>query len=132
MAVFQVLAEMVGAEELLCVVALAELVHAGQVLEAAVPVRLREVGELLAAVPACVMGRAGVCLCGGGARGVEGGLVAWEGGAGPGVAAEVEGVLVSFGFVLVLEAVVAELAGVLLFQLVRAAWDLVRGVVGVV
>lgn len=50
---------------------------------------------------------------------MEGGVDAGEGGAGPRVAAEVEGVLVPLGFVLVLEAVVAVLALVLLFLLVR-------------
>lgn len=65
MAVFQVLAEMVGAVELLRVIALAEFMHASQVLEAAVPVRLRVIGEFFAAVPACIVGRAGACLRGG-------------------------------------------------------------------
>lgn len=49
---------------------------------------------------------------------MEGGLEASEGGAGPGVAAEMEGVLVALGFVFVLEPVVAILACVLFFHLV--------------
>lgn len=52
---------------------------------------------------------------------MEGGLEAWEGGAGPGMAAQVEGVLVSFCFVFVFEAVIAVLACVLLFHFVGTA-----------
>lgn len=57
---------------------------------------------------------------------MEGGLEAWEGGARPGVAAEMEGVLVSFGFVFVLESVVAVLACILLFHLVGPGLGLVE------
>jgi len=49
---------------------------------------------------------------------VKGSLEAWEGGAGPGVAAEMERVLVAFGFIFVFESVVAVLTCVLLFHLV--------------
>ena len=49
---------------------------------------------------------------------MKGSLEAWEGSAGPGVAAEMERVLVAFGFVFVFESVVAVLTCVLLFHLV--------------
>ena len=55
MAMLEVLAEMVRTEKFLCIVALAKLVHSGQVLKATVPVRLRVVGEFFAAVAADVM-----------------------------------------------------------------------------
>lgn len=58
MTMFQMLAEMVRAIELLRIIALAELVHGGQMLEAMVPVWTGEIGELLAAVAACVVGGA--------------------------------------------------------------------------
>jgi hypothetical protein len=48
----QMLAEMVGTEEFLRVIALAELVHGRQVLKSAIPVRSWEVRELFSAVPA--------------------------------------------------------------------------------
>lgn len=57
---------------------------------------------------------------------MEGGLETWKCGAGPGVAAEMEGVLVAFGFVLVLESVVAVLACILLFHLVGPDLGLVK------
>lgn len=119
MTMLKVLAKVIRAIELLRVIALAELVHGRQVLEASVPVWPREIRELFAAVPARIVGgtRAGLAGWRGGA--VEGGLEAWECGAGPGVAAEVEGVLVTLCFVFVFEAVVAVLAGILLFHLVR-------------
>lgn len=75
MAVFQVLPEVVCAEEFLRVVALPELVYARQVLEPSVPVWLWEVGELLAAVSACIARRPVARLCRGGTRGVECSLV---------------------------------------------------------
>jgi hypothetical protein len=58
---------------------------------------------------------------------VEGGLEAWESGAGPGMTAKVQGVLVALCFVLVLEPVVAVLAGVLLFHFMRAVLSLELG-----
>lgn len=58
MRMLQMLAEVVGAEELLGIVALAKLVHGRQVLEAPVPVWSWEVGEFFAAVPACIVCRA--------------------------------------------------------------------------
>lgn len=56
-AVFEVLAEVVGAEELFGLVALAELVHLVEVVGADVP--LRRIGEFFPAVSACVGVRAG-------------------------------------------------------------------------
>lgn len=106
MAVLEVLAEVVGAKELLGQVALAELVGVVEVFGARVPVRPRLVAELLAAVAADVDG-------GDRGRAVEGRFRGEQGGAGPRVAAQVEGVLVPLGFVLVLESVRAVEAAVL-------------------
>ena len=50
MAMFQVLPEMIGAEEFLGLIALAEFVDIDQMLDPIFPVRVRYVGELLAAV----------------------------------------------------------------------------------
>lgn len=55
MAVLEMLAEMVCTEELLRIVAFAELVYDGEMLESAVPVWLGMIGKLLAAVAAGVM-----------------------------------------------------------------------------
>lgn len=110
MAMLEMLAEVVSAIELLRVIALAKLVHSRQVLEATVPVWPRKIWELFTAVPAGIVGgtRAGLTGWRGGA--VEGGLETWQCGAGPGMASQMEGVLVSFCFVFVFEAVVAVLA----------------------
>ena len=51
-AVFQMLPEMVGTEELLRLVTLAELVHGRQMLDASTPVGRRHVGKFIAAVTA--------------------------------------------------------------------------------
>lgn len=61
-AMFQVLAEMVGTVEFLRIVTFAEFMDAGQMFESAIPVRLREIGEFLSAVTTCVVGRTGVRL----------------------------------------------------------------------
>lgn len=114
MAVLEMLPEVIGAVELLRLVALAELVHVVQVLGAQVPVG-GVVGELVAAVAAYV-GGSGVH-----GRGVEGGVDAGECGAGPGVATEMERVLVALSLVFVFEAIGAVLACVLLFGLMSAA-----------
>lgn len=83
MTMLQVLAEMIRTIELLRIIALAEFMHGSQMLKATVPVLTREVGEFLAAVAACIMRgtSTGLALWRDGA--VEGGLEAWEGGAGP-------------------------------------------------
>ena len=64
MAMLQVLSEVVCAEEFLRVVALAEFVHGGQVLESLVPVCLWEIGEFLPAVAAGVTRSPGTGLAG--------------------------------------------------------------------
>jgi len=110
MTVLEVLAEMIRAEKLLRLVAFAELVHVVQVLGAEVP--LRRIGELVAAVAA------DICAIDAGL--VEGCSRAGEGSAGPGVLAEVEGVLVALGFVFVFEAVGTVCACVLLFGFVQS------------
>lgn len=55
---------------------------------------------------------------------MEGRLEAWESGAGPRMGAKVQGGLVTFCFVFILEPIVAVLAGVLLFHFMRAALEL--------
>jgi hypothetical protein len=88
MAVLEMLAEVVRSEELLRVVALAELVHGRKVLESAVPIWARVIGEFFTTVTTRVVRGAGVGLAGWRGGAVEGGLEAWEGGTGPGVATE--------------------------------------------
>lgn len=61
MAMLQVLPEMVGAEELLRLIAFTELMSIGEMGNAVVPVRLWLVCELLPAVPTNVHGRHGLC-----------------------------------------------------------------------
>lgn len=56
MAVFQVLPEMIGAEEFLGLVALAELMDVCEVLDPFFPVGLGNIGEIFAAVAADVDG----------------------------------------------------------------------------
>lgn len=111
MAVLEVLAEVVGAVELLARVALAELVHALEVPHAVFPVlvarhrpvrALARPGELLAAVAAHV-GLAGPCRAL-----VERPLPAGQGRTGPAMSPDVERVLMSLCLILVLEAVAAE------------------------
>lgn len=62
MTVLQMLSEVIRAIELLRVIAFAELVHGGQVVEPLVPIWVREIGEFFAAVAARVVGCSGVCL----------------------------------------------------------------------
>lgn len=93
MAVFQVLPEMVGAEEFLGLIAFAEFVDVGQMEDPFIPVRVRLIGEFLAAIAADIdggelIGRGSelavgvIGIWGDGSRGVEGALVGvGEGGA---------------------------------------------------
>ena len=109
MAVLQMLPEVIGAEEFLRLVTLPELVYVVQVLGPNVP--LWRVGELLSAITAGIdVAFAGRC--------VIGGLNTRQDGAGPGVFAEMKGILVAFCFVLVFEPVGAVGAGVLLLSFV--------------
>lgn len=128
MTMLEVLSEVIGTEELLALVALAELVHDGQVLTASNPVGGRIVGELETAIATDVVLGVGAWLTclrmvGVGMRrdssaGMEDGFVgAVQGGTRPRVEAQVEGVLMTFSFVLILEAVVAVLAVILLLGL---------------
>lgn len=109
-AVFQVLAEVIGAEELLCLVALPELVHMVKVFCAKLPAR--RVSKLLATVATDVSavtshGRVECCL--------------WAGkcSAGPRMTSQMKGVLVALCFVLVFEAVGTISTTVLFFGLVQ-------------
>lgn len=109
MAVLEMLSEMIRAVKLLRLVAFTELVHVVEVLGADVP--LWRVWKLETAVAA------GVGTIGGA---VEGGFDTGERSAGPGVFAEMERVLVAFGFVFVLEAVRAVAAHVLFLGFVES------------
>lgn len=112
MAVFQVLSKVIGAEELLGVVAFAEFVHVIQVFGAYLPIRRH--WKLFTAITAYI-GYAQMGL-----RGVECRVRACECSARPRVTPEMERILVPFCFVLVLEPVRAKLASVLLLQFVHA------------
>ena len=126
MAVLEMLAEMVGAVELLARVAFAKFVRILEMDDALLQVLVRDETavlvpgrpcplKLLAAIPAAVgLARVGRAL-------VESSLVARQRRAGPAVPADVERVLVALGFVLVLEPIAAEGAFVLLFGGVGAA-----------
>lgn len=113
-AVFQVLAEVVCAEELLRLVALAELVDVVEVLGASLPAR--GIGEFFATIAADIRATTGHGL-------VEGGLRACEGGARPGMVTQMKRVLVTLSFVLVLEPVRAVSAAILFLRLVHSVYD---------
>ena len=110
-AVFEVLAEVVGPVELLARVALAELVHVLKMPDAIFPFLIRRAdsalalpgpGEFLPAVSA------NVSFAGPGSAIVERPLIARQRRARPTVPPNMERILVPLGFVLVLEAVSAE------------------------
>lgn len=103
------LAEMVGAEELLRLVALSKLMDVIQVLRADVP--LGWIRELLATVAARVHTIAIE-------RSMERSFYARKSGTAPRMTPQMQGVLVSFSFILVLEAVRTVCAGVLLLRFV--------------
>jgi len=110
MAMLEMLAEVVRAEELLRLVALSKLVHMVEVFRAKLPTR--RVSELLATVAtdvSTVAGHGRVECC----------LWAGECSARPGMTSQVKGVLVAFCFVLVFEAVGTISATVLFFGLVQ-------------
>lgn len=110
MAVLEVLAEVVGAEELLRFVTLTKLVHMVEVFRAELP--SRRIGKLFATVAA------DVCTVAGHGR-VEGCLWAGERSTRPGMTSQVKGVLVTLCFVLVFEAVRTVSTAILLFGLVQ-------------
>lgn len=111
------LTEVVGAEELLRLIAFTELVYVGEMLATGVPIGRGIVWKLFAAVSAsierrhrvqrrCRLTRAVFGRRDGGRR-VEGGVVLTaKDRTRPGMLAKVERILMSFGFVFVLEAVV--------------------------
>ena len=110
MAMFQMLAEVIRTEELLCLVTLSKLVHMVEMFRAKLP--SRRVGELLATVAAdisAVAGHGRMECC----------LWASERSAGPRMTSQMEGVLVAFCFILVFEAVGTISTTVLLFGLVQ-------------
>lgn len=110
MAVLEVLAEVIGAEELLGLVAFAKFVNMVEMLGACFPAR--RVGELFTTVPTDVRTVASH-------GGVEGGFRPGERGAGPGMTTQVKGILVAFGFVLVFEAVRTVSAAILFLGFVQ-------------
>jgi hypothetical protein len=122
MAMLEMLSEVIRAKELLRMIALAEFMQINQMLDPGLPIALRrhlaflsitqDPGPAARKLVAAVTARVRVVRRGG--RDVECVYVARERGAGPGMAAEVEGVLVALGFVFVLEAVLAVCAFVLL------------------
>ena len=121
MAVFEVLAEVVGAVELLARVALSEFVDILEMSDPVLPVlvadanpalNLARPGKLFPAVPTNI-GLAWPCCAV-----VEGPLIPGQCRTGPAVPPDVEGILMPLGFVLVLEPVAAERALVLLLGLV--------------
>lgn len=131
MAVLQMLPEMVRPVELLRRIALPELVDVLEMPDALIPILLRRVSwrpavlclpaahELLPAIPARIrLARPVGAL-------VERAVVAGQGGTGPAVAADMEGVLVPLGLVLVLEAISAKATLILFFSFVCA--KLLRG-----
>lgn len=59
MAVFQVLAEMVGTVEFFGLIAFAKLVHFCQMFDPVIPVRLRLIWKFFSAISAGIIGRAG-------------------------------------------------------------------------
>ena len=110
MAVFEMLTEVVGAEEFLCLVALSELVHVVEMFCAKIPAR--RVGELFATIATniCTIASHGL---------MEGCFCTSKCSARPRVASQVKGVLVAFCFVLVFEAVGTVSTAILLFGLVQ-------------
>lgn len=64
MTMLQMLPEVIRAEKLLRIIALAEFVHSSQVLKATIPVGTWEIGEFFTAVPTCVVRGTGGCLTG--------------------------------------------------------------------
>lgn len=97
---------MICSEKFLGLIALAELVGVVEMLSTNVP--LRWVGEYFAAVPTDIGTRIG-------RRGVECSLDASQRSTGPRMTAEMQGVLVTFRFVLVFEPVWTVCTSVLLF-----------------
>jgi hypothetical protein len=110
MTVLEVLAEVVGAEEFLSLVAFSKLVHMVEVFRALFPAR--RIGEFVATIAA------DVCTITGHGR-VEGGFWACKRSTRPRVTSQVQRVLVTFCFVLVLEAVRTISTAILLFGLVQ-------------
>lgn len=105
MGMLEMLAKVVGAEELLRLVALSKFVHLIKMLCSNIP--LWWIGKLFAAIAAEISATRRL-------GGMESGLSACKNSTAPAMAAKMEGVLVSLGFVFVLEAVRAVGTGVLL------------------
>ena len=118
MTVLQMLAEMVGTEELLGLVAFAEFMYTVEMRTTCFPIRSWLIGELCSTVAASIE----CCERGGRRRGlklgrsvvggwyvgrrVEGAVeTAVQGGARPGVFPEVKRILVTLGFILILESI---------------------------
>jgi len=118
MAMLEMLAEMVGTEEFLRLIAFDKFMLVGEMCSARIPIRLWIVRELIATIAACIkscnlvgwrrwrMLSRTIVRRGDRGRGVESIIVTTvEGGAGPVLLAKVNGILVTLCFVLVFEAI---------------------------
>ncbi len=125
MAVFEMLSEVIRSVEFLGLVALPEFMDVDEVISPDIPVGLRKVGKVFAAVAAGVELRSPRSSRAGPRRGVEGCLVVGYRCARPGMTAQMERVLMAFGFVFILEAVIAILARILFLHLMSPGSKLV-------
>ena len=112
MAMFQVLPKVIGAEELLRLVALAEFVDVIEVFPSSVPVS--GIGEFLSTVPAEVYSR--LYKAGRVVRWMKRGLDSSQSGARPAMPSEMQGVLMSLCLIFVLKTVRTVLTDVLLLE----------------
>jgi hypothetical protein len=107
MRVLEVLSKVVCSEELFGLIAFAKFVYTREMFNSAIPVGRRMVWEFLTTEATDICYRTVRPLGIRRTRGVEDCLIAGDGRTGPRVSPQMERVLVSFGFVLILEAVVA-------------------------
>lgn len=121
MTVLQMLPEVIGTEEFFRVVALPKFMVLHQMVNSCLPITFQgsfgvhsmlacsSPSKLFAAVPASIR------FSGAGWRVVESGAIVGQSGAGPRMTPEMEGILMSFSLIFVLEAIFAVLAFILLF-----------------
>ena len=129
MAMLEMLTEVIGTEEFLRLIALAKFVGHVQVTGSIIPVRCWLVAKFLTAIAASVICRGyGFWLTryGGSTWKLRGGkksrnIIRSEDGAGPGMATEMQGILVAFHFILILEAISTVCTTILLLSLMIPA-----------